>query len=524
MHRSKGIVGGLLILALIGVGCEGPERLKTHTYRFSPTVDTEASEEYQKVYAAEYGTWFFRRLLYGADEVLAVPGRRKFIRPSSARGAVSVRDTALQQQRLEVYLQSIAGAEIDLSRLEPGVVYVFRAQLFEGQPRNLRDAHIRARYVRQVATDLGDLLQLPEKSATVAEWSRHCLVHDRWQGWLDLFCTPQKWPEVRTFMESLRPPEPFFSYDSLFDPNNAALYYYRAADYLHQAAGSPARFDTGVFTWWKAPEVSALQLEEALKPYDDALATVLLARPCPECDPKPILPDTPDSPQPCPRDEMLGLARLLAAQSLYLDLLDRQQEALESALTIVKMSCDWNQGPICHRQLGADIMEVGCRSVARFFSQSRSRALCQQASDEILRFCRSSETTDFDTFAESVKPYHFEANFESLVIQDSLNERIQDAFVRTQVASVQAEVLLLRALVLAFRRDRGEVPEQLDALVPTLVDKLPKDPFTEGPLSYRVTGRVPQIYSWGPDRRDNYGSLPYDPTNGVLSAGDIYFP
>jgi len=524
MDWKKGVLGFLVVLALAVLGCGGSERLKTHTYRFTPSVDLESPEDYQKAYASEYGAWFFRRLLYGTDEALAAPGRRKFIRQSVARNSVSVRDTALSHQRLEVYLRSIAGAEPDLSRLEPDAVYVFRKHLFEEPPRSFREAHIRARYAQQVAEDLSEHLQLPQKEDKVSDWGRHCLIYDRWQGWIDLFCTPQKWPEVRTFLESLRPPEPFFTYDSLFDPNNAALYYYRAADLLVEVPGARPPYDTGVFALAEGADQSSFPLEAALEPYEEILSTVLLARQSFECDLKPIVPETPDSPQPCARDEMLALARLLAAKSRSLDLLDQPQEALEHAVLIVKMGCDWNHGPICHRLLGADLVDLGCRSVARFFLQPRSRALSLQAAEEIHKYCRCDEPLELEAFDESVRPYHAEAQFESQIVQDYLAKRIEDAFVRTRAARVQAEVVRLRALVLAYQHDRGAFPETLEALVPDYVKQLPRDPFAEGPLSYRLTGRIPQIYSYGPDRKDNYGSLPYNPANGVESEGDLYFP
>lgn len=524
MGRHRRVAGWIASWALIAISCESPERLRTHTYRFDPPVDPAASEEYQKAYAAEYGAWFFRRLLYGSDETLAGPPRRRFIRPSPARGAVSVRDTMLSHQRLEVYLQSIAGAEVDLSRLDPGVVYVFRANLFEAPARDYREAHIRAGYVQRLASDLGPLLQLPEKSDAVAEWSRHCVIYDRWQGALDFYCAPPRWPEARSFIEKLAPPEAFFSYDTLFDPSNVALYHRRAIDQLIEGNSAASRWKGTIPSLEEAASLSGAKLQQALQPYEDIVATLLLARDCPTCDLKPLLPDSPDSPQPCPREEMLFLARLLSAQSLALERSGRPQEALESALTLLKMGHDWNQGPLAYRRLGAEMVALGGRSVKRLLSQPRSRGFYQQTADEVLKFSPGNAPGDPEAFKEAVEPYHFEARFEALPIQEDFHRRVEEAFVQSQVASVQSQILRLHALALLHQLDRGVYPETLEALASEDTASLPADPFGEGPLSYVATGREPQIYSYGPDRRDNYGSLLYDPTNGVLSSGDIYFP
>jgi len=51
---------------------------------------------------------------------------------------------------------------------------------------------------------------------------------------------------------------------------------------------------------------------------------------------------------------------------------------------------------------------------------------------------------------------------------------------------------------------------------------LPEDPFRpQQKIVYQGTGSVALVYSVGPDGRDDKGAVPYDPTNGSVSAGDI---
>ncbi len=66
------------------------------------------------------------------------------------------------------------------------------------------------------------------------------------------------------------------------------------------------------------------------------------------------------------------------------------------------------------------------------------------------------------------------------------------------------------ALVIAlerYRRAHGGFPETLDALVPTYIDSIPKDPFTEGSLIYKRAGVDYQLYSAGRNQKDNGGGF-----------------
>jgi hypothetical protein len=87
-----------------------------------------------------------------------------------------------------------------------------------------------------------------------------------------------------------------------------------------------------------------------------------------------------------------------------------------------------------------------------------------------------------------------------------------------------AEVCLL-ALNLAARAyhlERGTWPANLEALRPKYVDAVPLDAFTSHAFRYRATATGFQIYSVGPDGKDNGGD-PIDwqsePPQGDIVAG-----
>jgi hypothetical protein len=67
------------------------------------------------------------------------------------------------------------------------------------------------------------------------------------------------------------------------------------------------------------------------------------------------------------------------------------------------------------------------------------------------------------------------------------------------------------------RRLRGDVPNDLEALVPGLLPGVPKDPYTGGPLRYALSGAEYKVYSDGVNRRDDGGDL--GPARSDLAGG-----
>jgi len=83
---------------------------------------------------------------------------------------------------------------------------------------------------------------------------------------------------------------------------------------------------------------------------------------------------------------------------------------------------------------------------------------------------------------------------------------------------------LLRAATAAKYRlvSQGEFPKSNDQFGPLLPQGPPKDPFADGPMRFRATTDALFCYSIGPDKHDDRATIEYDPTNGTISAGDIW--
>jgi len=84
--------------------------------------------------------------------------------------------------------------------------------------------------------------------------------------------------------------------------------------------------------------------------------------------------------------------------------------------------------------------------------------------------------------------------------------RVFELEVRTKTIMRVARTALA---VEQWRQAHGGWPDSLEQLVPELLDAVPEDPFSEGPLRYRKTDIGVVVYSVGPDGQDNKG-LPED--------------
>lgn len=70
----------------------------------------------------------------------------------------------------------------------------------------------------------------------------------------------------------------------------------------------------------------------------------------------------------------------------------------------------------------------------------------------------------------------------------------------------QAAWIALAAERFRFGEGKGDLPENLDALVPDYLATLPRDPFDGKPMKYhRINDGHARIYSVGPDGTDDKG-------------------
>lgn len=95
----------------------------------------------------------------------------------------------------------------------------------------------------------------------------------------------------------------------------------------------------------------------------------------------------------------------------------------------------------------------------------------------------------------------------------------EDAEARALVAAVRIDLLRLETAQKLYALEHGRPPAVIGDLVPQYLSAVPSDRFGPVALLQVAPGRY---FSIGPDRVDDHGAIAYDPTNGALSAGDVF--
>jgi hypothetical protein len=78
-------------------------------------------------------------------------------------------------------------------------------------------------------------------------------------------------------------------------------------------------------------------------------------------------------------------------------------------------------------------------------------------------------------------------------------------------AKTQREATLTILATFRFQKEKGKFPDTLDELVQTgYLTKLPQDPFSPGPLTYKKTADGFLLYGWGENLKDDTGLVARD--------------
>jgi hypothetical protein len=121
------------------------------------------------------------------------------------------------------------------------------------------------------------------------------------------------------------------------------------------------------------------------------------------------------------------------------------------------------------------------------------------------------------------KPYHElkNYNYNGLLDGKDMYNRINTTNVLMTFTSdycVRAHASASMTIVglVQLKMEKDKYPDDLSSF--------PTDPFTDKPFLFIKDTSGFQLYSPGPDLMDGKARTEYDPTNGIISAGDIIFP
>ncbi len=100
---------------------------------------------------------------------------------------------------------------------------------------------------------------------------------------------------------------------------------------------------------------------------------------------------------------------------------------------------------------------------------------------------------------------------------------ILNARFREKNATARYQVTLLYLASKLYQINKGEHPQKFNDLMPDYFDAEIYDPFVEDGVTkpYAFDASKKMFYSIGPDKKDDLNKIPYDPSNGLSSRGDI---
>jgi hypothetical protein len=101
----------------------------------------------------------------------------------------------------------------------------------------------------------------------------------------------------------------------------------------------------------------------------------------------------------------------------------------------------------------------------------------------------------------------------------------QEADVRILVTKSRMHLTQIATALESYRLINRRYPSRLSGLAPQYFAELPVDVFNGREYIYRPSadGISYTLYGVGPDQTDNSGAPVYDPTNGIISAGDLFY-
>jgi hypothetical protein len=197
----------------------------------------------------------------------------------------------------------------------------------------------------------------------------------------------------------------------------------------------------------------------------------------------------------------------------------RYGDAARSALDNVRMShASIRGGLLVDYLVGLAVEGIGNESLYRVL-QHLSADQCREAIDALAELERSREPLDDVLHRDRIWEEHAYGWFGRfcLVVNDIATP---DAAARGterllhKRAIATTGLLKLELALRACQLERGALPDRLEQLVPDILSELPLDPFDPqgSPLRYIRSDDEAIVYSVGPDRKDDQGYRPPDPT------------
>lgn len=220
---------------------------------------------------------------------------------------------------------------------------------------------------------------------------------------------------------------------------------------------------------------------------------------------------------------MKRLAQLLAAEGRLGELDNEPAEAARSYLDAIRMGNEMSRGGmLINRLVGVACEAIGAQTLAKMIPKL-SRSECRALQVDLEKV--DAERVTWDEVVSSEKSfiwYHLKHQFNPILLVSSwwnMSAAFKRAELRHKTVIAHERLLIVELALRSFQLDKGQIPRGSDELLTNYLAKVPRDPFSNGPVIYRVLpGNVSLVYSVGPDGQDDGGK---PASRGPSPKGDI---
>ncbi len=226
-----------------------------------------------------------------------------------------------------------------------------------------------------------------------------------------------------------------------------------------------------------------------------------------------------------------GLVRGMVAQGRLAEFQGRVDDAIDSFSDLLRLSeAMSHRVPMMAFQISQAIENNGLYHL-RDMREKLTPDQCRKLISLLEETDQKQERGDQAILYEKV---FMNANIKQMGIYSSFIIRVSGLQAKTAAQVTQGvessehrqaaarRVLLTDLAVRLYRAEHGEVPPDLNALVPSILKSVPVDPYTGGkPLRYQKRGKDGAVYSVGPDRKDDNLATPLGKRHLDTSDGDF---
>ncbi|MCX7001256.1 MAG: hypothetical protein NT106_13335, partial [Candidatus Sumerlaeota bacterium] len=216
--------------------------------------------------------------------------------------------------------------------------------------------------------------------------------------------------------------------------------------------------------------------------------------------------DTPDA------SNYLTLAQLILLQAKLATYENRFDDALLWSRRLLRMGEHLNHGRLEQRRLGMKIQKLGAEAFRDLICTIQTPEQADETAKILNEILLRKPPTDYQNLV-TYERVEWPNVDKSLYTEAALRARIESVYLSMLPVAVASKKYYL------IHNHLWPASESM--LVPDYLPELVIDPFCKEPLKVFPLPVGFRIYSIGPDRTDDRGNTPFEPSRGLNSNGDI---